>query len=204
MALARVQVTMLGSSGLPEDSFVNTLHWNGDGLPDWETWAGDLADAVRGAYVTLGGTVPFYPNGTVSRGFQVRVYNPEDEGGPPVIVSGTLPSRAESPMPTECAAVLSFFSESNRPRRRGRIYLGPLTFAALPTGQARFDTVVRTALTTFAQQLEAFGGSSYAWSVYSRADDVHYPITGGWIDNAPDTQRRRGLASTVRTTWAPL
>lgn len=201
MALARVNVVLQGVSGLPEDQFVNTLAWNGDGLPDWDSWAQDLADAVRTLWQQLSGTgSPFYPNDTVARSFQVRVYNPEDAGAPPMVATGTLPFNTSLALPTECAAVLSFYAGSNRPRQRGRIFVGPMSTQSL-LASGRMATDVITRLTTLATGLKAFGGDSYQWSVYSRVDDVHRELTAGWVDNAFDTQRRRGLTSNVRTPF---
>jgi hypothetical protein len=41
-------------------------------------------------------------------------------------------------------------------------------------------------------------GLSHA--VWSSADDTAYPVIGAWMDNAFDTQRRRGVDATARDT----
>jgi hypothetical protein len=40
------------------------------------------------------------------------------------------------------------------------------------------------------------------WCVWSVADQIAVPVANGWIDNAFDVQRRRGVDYTSRTLWA--
>jgi len=37
--------------------------------------------------------------------------------------------------------------------------------------------------------------------VWSRTDEAVYPIVGGYVDYAFDTQRRRGQAPVARQSW---
>jgi hypothetical protein len=39
------------------------------------------------------------------------------------------------------------------------------------------------------------------WSVWSEANQTASPVRDGWVDDAWDTQRRRGLDSSARTTF---
>lgn len=41
----------------------------------------------------------------------------------------------------------------------------------------------------------------WTWSVYSRTDNAMVSVTDGWMDNAPDIQRRRETPATSRTTF---
>lgn len=117
-------------------------------------------------------------------------------------------------------------------RRRGRLYLPPLNGAAVSdelTG-VRVAAGLRTSLASTAERLigaiRAIGGviTDNDWTVYSRGKGTRTdhdgnvvrpdgtldwePFTtdviGGWVDNAFDTQRRRGLPSTLRTTFGPV
>jgi len=52
------------------------------------------------------------------------------------------------------------------------------------------------------------GGLSVKWAVYSPTtdavdtiDNAFNDVLDGWVDNAFDTQRRRGPAATTRITW---
>jgi hypothetical protein len=116
-------------------------------------------------------------------------------------------------MPSEVALVNSFQADysgaaeesgSTRPRarRRGRIYLGPLQQGAASTATntesrpvAAFVTVIKEA----SEQL--LGDADTQWGVWSRADAAVRLCIQGYVDNAFDTQRRRGQAPTTRTAW---
>ena len=110
----------------------------------------------------------------------------------------------------ETAVCLSFqgtqISGSAQARRRGRIFIGamgdPMTSGsttAFPTLGSSKRSVIATAASNL---LTGAAIDGWTWSVYSRADDVMVPVNNGWIDDAPDTQRRRGQAATTRTTWS--
>ncbi len=110
-----------------------------------------------------------------------------------------------NPLPTEVAACLSYVADRNLPRNRGRIYLGPLGTNALVTsaGRVLVSPAFRTALRESAARLQGANGQSISWHLYSTVANQMKLITGGWVDDAFDTQRRRGTAPTVRETWGP-
>ena len=112
-----------------------------------------------------------------------------------------------NPLPSEVAIALSFqgakFAGLPQARRRGRIYLGPLkTTAADTTGRpaAGIRTSVATAAASLLSGLQA-EAPPVNWSVWSQVDGDVVNITDGWIDDAFDTQRRRGVETTARTLW---
>jgi hypothetical protein len=39
------------------------------------------------------------------------------------------------------------------------------------------------------------------WAVYSRRDNAGYLVSNGWVDDAFDIQRRRGVSALVRSLW---
>lgn len=96
-------------------------------------------------------------------------------------------------------------TEPDRPLQRhtGRLYLGPFNAAALDddAGASRPIAALRTAVLDAGQRLAdeliAIGGN---WAVWSRADAFLGDISDLFVDNAWDTQRRRGASPTVRTT----
>lgn len=70
-----------------------------------------------------------------------------------------------------------------------------------------------TAAAAVGTTLLAAGDASsgaWTWCIYSPTTETQtaslassfIPIVGGWVDNAWDTQRRRGLEPTTRTTWS--
>jgi hypothetical protein len=116
------------------------------------------------------------------------------------------PATAAS-LPSEVALCLSFYAGRNLPRRRGRVYIGPLlTMAAFTdsttTGIVRPSDSLRTAMTASAKTLQASAVTAgLRWCVLSQSDSNLKDITAGWVDNAFDTQRRRGEDASSRMTW---
>jgi hypothetical protein len=99
-----------------------------------------------------------------------------------------------------------------RARRRGRLYVGPLNVSALdetfPAGDTAinppFANLVATAAQSLVSRLPLIDPEAH-WCVWSRRDAQLYALTDtedqlvGWIDDAFDTQRRRGRKATSRT-----
>lgn len=114
-------------------------------------------------------------------------------------------------LPMEVALVASFHGEPaagiRQARRRGRVYLGPLITAAAESGSnqpsrphSTFIVDVRDACSRLASELNGEDDAPQ-WIVHSRVSSNNAPVIGGWVDNEWDTQRRRGLDPTARTTW---
>lgn len=146
-------------------------------------------------------------------------------GSPTAMRSFTLDAATvgES-LPAEVAAVLSFHGDLTdipetavnpspppatiRPaaRRRGRIYIGPLNSeSSVEDGtshEASLSSDFQDALLGSASTLLAANDATWVWTIQSVADDDFYQVTGGYVDNAFDTQRRRGGDATLRTPWS--
>lgn len=114
-------------------------------------------------------------------------------------------------IPSEVSAVASF--QANREagvpqsRRRGRIYLGGLNAAwFVPSTSSTPARLEPAMLTRCATAFEAFrdqvGATSARWAVWSPTDQAASLITNGWMENDPDTQRRRGGKASLRTSWS--
>lgn len=121
------------------------------------------------------------------------------------------PSSVE-PLPEEVAFCCSFrgvlASGTNPRRRRGRVYLGPLTQAVVAVGAnsrtevgTGFRTVVEEAIQAANAELTTAGNFHTVWS---QTDEVNVTVTDYWVDNAFDTQRRRGVEATSRNNFPPL
>jgi hypothetical protein len=123
-------------------------------------------------------------------------------------------SSGDTALPSEVAVVMSFRSTESPglppARRRGRIYLGPLNVAAIgvvggTVVPARVHPTFVSAIigkaTILKAALTAAGGS---WVVHSAtlmregSATPDHVVNAGYVDNAFDVQRRRGIASNLR------
>jgi hypothetical protein len=194
MPVWRLQASVWNDSTLPRDAMTITPHFNDAGVgTDPQGLCEDLAEGLNGYY-----------SGVVG-GRQITVKAYDAQGTAPVYPQGeaTLNLGAAPPsyMPREIAVCLSFFSERNIPRRRGRLYV---PMAAIPTGTAGLDgrpgAGTRGVIAQLAPILQGLGGADVDWCVFSRMDGVARPVTDWWVDDEWDTIRSRGLRPTTRTT----
>lgn len=90
-----------------------------------------------------------------------------------------------------------------RARHRGRVYLGPLNTSSVSVDSGTHHTKVADAVLTAVAGAAATlrSASGCTWSIWSRTNKAFYTVTAGWVDNAFDTQRRRGPAALGRTTF---
>lgn len=208
-----VQVIFQGSSGLPEDVFVNTFHFiSGNGDPWTTVEAGQAVTALTDFYNVAHGTAtnPICTEITrnvIRASSRFKVYALGDAPPRVPILETTWTLGATSGVaeyPNELALCLSFqrarVSGANQARRRGRVYIGPL----IANGSSSSGDVIPSAptihkITEAAEYLAAF--ADVQWCVYSKTDDEMHPVTDGWVDNAYDIQRRRGRKAGVRTLW---
>lgn len=239
MALYRIQNILHSSTGIPADDVVNTFHFvtseelvdeavahalNGhvaasynialaDGVWPVSRW---LAQDVRG------GAAP-----------TVKAYD-EGEGGSPIAIdtwAGFSAGFDATSLPSEVAVCLSYKADlsgvaeeapdgvdlglaPDRPasRKRGRVYIGPLSRAISVGNPARPDatTIIPSLL-----KMGTFLGNptnvvltdvDATWVVVSDQAgpgiDHFSTILTCWVDDEFDTQRRRGHKATVRTSAA--
>jgi len=88
------------------------------------------------------------------------------------------------------------------------VFLGPLAQASVAgaSGQVEggfIDTIIASG-SNLKDASDA--ATDWAWVVLNGLDATStttLPVDNGWVDNAFDTQRRRGLRPTVRTTFGP-
>lgn len=123
-------------------------------------------------------------------------------------------------LPTEVAVVLSYQADLSgvqeelpgpaprvrpRARRRGKLYIGPLSLWALQSNTAgeeqRVSVDFRDSLLDAAAVLGTSGvPTDAAWRIWSRSDGVMRPVVLASVDDAFDTQRRRGIRQQSRIT----
>lgn len=214
----RVQLVLQGATDLPEDRFVNALAFNQPGVQSAHS---EFADDVQGVFNAFfnnthtGATGPIVSHiaGWVTGG-EIRVYDlrqaPPRE---PEIRPLTVNFNATTGLPAEVALCSSLVAIRNLPRQRGRFYFGPLANNAgvITTGSATDDArpsatvianlVAATEFLAGPHSLLVGAGDDYLLAIISQVDQTIRCVTGGWVDNAFDTQRRRGAQANDRTLW---
>lgn len=164
------------------------------------------ADGVTVDIYDLTGHLDGSPHGSpiATRSFTLDasgdIYALPEEVAIALSIHGDLSGVVErQPNPAYPPTLPKFFRPAAR--RRGRLFIGPLALnqAITESGESRVSTQAKTVLTYAATALwDVFAGG---WCVWSRADETLYSVTGGWVDDAFDTQRRRGDAPLSRTLW---
>jgi len=215
----RVIASWVRDTGLPEDNSINVWHfahrdYSVGTTP--EDSANDVVDRLEAFYQEVD-QIYAAENGTT---ITCKVYDMNDaEPRQPILERDiTVAPSATGGLPHEVAICMSFAADvasgDVRARRRGRVYLGPIyTGAAASSGGRVFvSATVRGIITAAA--VAAFDTGLIATDprlcVYSRTDDLEgestsnsfHDVTSVWVDDAWDTQRRRGTAPTTRDTVA--
>lgn len=198
------QTSIASQTGETADYSSNTFAARTDAFMD-ETMAQDWADeiaafylycsaagALRG-YTSTGSTVKFYSCNGVAPNYPF--YETSLPGWPS---PGTLD------LPLEVALCISYANDSQigvpRARRRGRIYISGWTEAANTNGRpsSLYPGSLCDGFRDYAEAVNLIGGIEAG--VWSRADEVVYPLERCWVDNEWDTMRSRGGKSTERVT----
>lgn len=210
------QVTIPHRSLVTADNVVNTFHFTGvDDVEDMTTAIyGRLADFYNDADSPQTLPLKNYLSGDLNpAGTRVKMYDWADpEPRVPVLdeslgVSAATPVDAEN-LPSEVSLCLSYLSapeSGGRPaRRRGRLYLGSFNTGVLQgtsTSSSRPSTTFVGNVVAAGKRLATANTLGAQWVVWSRRDSEAHEIVRGYVDNAWDTQRRRGVPSTSRSVW---
>lgn len=216
MAIILAQVQLESVTGLPEDRFINTFHFQGaptdvvalgiaSWIKDFYNTAGIEGDAIC---EFIAGHVLRSTNSSLIKFYDVTTDGPS--GTPFLEEPWTLgaPALADD-LPAEVALCLSFkanpLAGAIEARRRGRVYIGPLNQDVLFEELAdspRPRTVVMQTFLQAAQRLHDGVAGVAPWVIKSRAGDSVATVDQAWVDNAFDTQRRRGNRPTARISVA--
>lgn len=211
------QVNLQRVNALPEDVVVNTWHFEGDDdLQAGGHWA-DNAPGVATRLETFYTTIAPHLGHVLSGIVNVKLYNWRDAKPrvPGYEHTFNIASALGSSLPAEVALCLSFRGSTgagkNMARRRGRVYLGPLStgMSTVPSGSpdARPVAANRQVILNAAEAMAHGSGSGTArLAVYSptqglipgQDDEAWNDVVELWIDDAFDTQRRRGAKATSR------
>lgn len=213
----RAQLIMHGRSGLPEDRFVTTWAFLRNTDQSYADSAQAVADRLAAFISNTGAnaqSLEMFLSPAVLRGadaLEVRTYDLAN-GVPRAPTVFTYDINTGAPtggLPAEVAVCGSFYAERNLPRQRGRVYFGPLGTSASAVdnnGRIVASPAIRD---TLAAALEALklgneGPNQPLWCVLSQADATMRMVTEGWVDDAFDTQRRRGEAPQQRVMWGQV
>jgi hypothetical protein len=211
----RADVTHPYMTGLPTDVIVNTWHFDrtfGASAPDESDFAA-LETLLKNFYGSIfttssqSGMAPWV-NQALKRTTIYDLTDPTPRA--PVyenVESGIAVQSGSSSTPLEVAICLSYqgakISGVPQARRRGRIFIGGIGNAAVATTGLTFPTPtpeITSNLCQAANSLMVNGNiAQWTWGVYSRVGNSFTPTVDGWVDNAFDTQRRRGNAPTGRS-----
>jgi hypothetical protein len=215
MTLIRAQVVLQRDSGLPRDVIMNTFHFQTAtfGPPTGADY--DAVQAALGNFYNgntgAGGTLGVYLSSLLDSGsvHRIKQYDMSQPAPRPVAYESTfsiLTSNA-NPAPAEVALCLSFRAPleagTDPKNRRGRIYLGPLGVNAISVSVGNGADVAPAAalignLADAGKRLmDAIGPQ---WVIFSPTNNQSEIITHCWVDNAFDTQRRRGGRASSRQT----
>lgn len=210
-SIVRVMFVGHGPSNLPADRVINVFHFTGpnDYNTDEETCRAKVADFYEGSNPT--GAISGYLSPWVQRAYELRAYDmsiPKDTRVP-TIEMRTLGAPFGTGLPEEVAACITLHGQvppaANR-RRSGRLYIGPLVSAAASdgssSGPSRPGNLFIADLCAAALRLSVVVGAAPNWCIRStRPAENYVPIYSGYVDNAWDTQRRRGPDPTAKVTW---
>jgi hypothetical protein len=111
-----------------------------------------------------------------------------------------------NPLPSEVCLCMSFqatqVSGVPQARRRGRIFIGPLDVTSLET-DGRPPSTARLAINNAGGALldASQASTTWKWAVYSRVLGTGSDVANGWVDNAFDIQRRRGIQPNLRSIF---
>jgi len=205
--LSMVQWIWQGASNLAEDQYVNTFHFQNDNVQPVDPE--NVRDMLYNFYINLAPDQEtpisqWMSTDTITGRWTLKMYDLDQPKPrfPYFTDTGVTSPSGGSGLPTECALVMSFqggrIAGSEQNKRRNRIYLGPFQIEANDAGLVQ-GAFVQDLLFAAKGLINASGAATeWKWVVYSPTDDNVITITDGWVDNAWDTQRRRGIRSTGR------
>lgn len=216
MTILRAQVTIPYTSGLPRDVSVNT--WSMFAPSESENY--EAMDLALGRFYTVPPTgetrsVTEYYSSAVRRASasaSVHFYDIENPGPPlyggPSFNPDTPLSATSLPLEVALCTTLVAGTPTDVPirSRRGRIFLGPFIAGAVdstypPKPVSELLAIVAKATERLMEEITAIAGGLHRLVIWSPTRDNHYDVSGGWVDNEFDTQRRRQVDATARTEW---
>jgi hypothetical protein len=207
----RVLSILQGISGLPEDRFINTWAFSSDVA---STEAAQLAAIAKvgNFFNDATGGDPSVESRLAGQSIdetacEFRAYylgDPPDERVPLIVPWAGLTLSSAQALPSEVAICGSYYATLNKPKSRGRVYIGPLTATSLGGSSTTPGVPVVETLGAIRNACDVMASdtSGPRWCVLSQVDAQLKIVTAGWVDNAFDTVRKRGERADVRYSWA--
>ncbi|MGH2621899.1 MAG: hypothetical protein ACRDHG_15205 [Anaerolineales bacterium] len=211
MAIVLAQTQLEHKSGMAEDRMINTWHFQSGNPGAAALLIYDYLVRFWTVAVPTFNAVGVYISDEISRtagAGQIKIYNLDDAKPRAPIAVGPLDLPAAiggESLPSEVACCLSYSaviaSGTNRARRRGRVFIGPLisSTSAQINDRARPSAQLTETLREagFRLVLDSFA-DNVPWGVYSRISNSFADVAQVCTDDAWDTQRRRGAPPTAR------
>ena len=201
MAEYRAQVVLNMDSGVPADAATNTWYFGADtalGLDNAEA-------ALQQFYADIQTLLSSLINPATSL---IKWYDMGDpEPRVPIRLSSLTLTTGTGAMAPELALVGSYQAERlsgvNQARRRGRVFIGPLSTIAGDRPGAPQVADLRDAMSDLLLESSngGVGTTEFLWLQHSQTDGTYNEVATGWVDNEFDTQRRRGRLATTRNTF---
>lgn len=203
----RAQVILPMDSGIPADVAVNTWHFSEEGA-DLSASIFNIHAALDTFYQAVDTYLSVRLDATKAHVKYYLLSDPKPRQPRADNALSTLGTGTDT-LPQELAICVSFkgaFVSGEPPaRRRGRIFLGPLAQGAMGSSSVadRISSSARPAIAAAAGALLATSNASstFSWVVYSEVDNATRDVVSGWVDDAFDVQRRRGVFATTRTNF---
>jgi hypothetical protein len=199
-----VRVVLHTADAIPANYIQNQFclgHPDGDGhvVADVVTAIKDFYDGIRSSVLTS----DLAQNGHEMKFYALPGIQPNYPFAEETWDFDSSPSGAG--LPREVAVALSFQGSRAagfpQARRRGRIFIGPVLATANSSGRPSSTIMSNLAFYADALRVALNPDPQHYWAVWSTVDQEAVEVQNGWVDNAFDTQRRRGVATTSRTVW---
>lgn len=211
MAVYSFTVTFPTDSAIPKDYVTNRFHFSTVGAAPIITDFDNVRDMLKDFYTVAppagGNALTTWLDSGLNGPAIVKAYALEDSPPRAPVYESTFAFNptGTGTLPSEMAIVMSFqaarVSGQVQARRRNRVYLGPWGTSASAGGRPAAGLV--TQIARCGEQLAEAASSSVNWNwvIWSPTNSQDYQVDNGWVDNSWDTQRRRGLSATSRTTF---
>nr|CRY97689.1 hypothetical protein [uncultured prokaryote] len=211
MARISVQTILKTTDNIGQNFVNNTWHFDVDEdfttNNDLDTQTAFIFDALEDFYEDISGVLAnLATTGHRFKAVDVESPAPQFPYLERVWDFGTAINQAA--LPHEVCVVGSFEADResgvNQASRRGRVFLGPISLSQSDNdGRLKLtaQTTIAQAFTTLKGKEDTSGEGGWTWIIWSKTRQDFGRVTSGHVDNAFDTQRRRGIQSTLRSTW---
>lgn len=207
MPIIAATVSFEAASSLPEDVITNTFHFDGEFSPNWQNLDDILHDFYTAVPSGWNSISAYMPDSRVSGTVTYRYYDLADTPprAPVHEETRTFTPSSTAALPAEVALCLSFQSTKvsglAQARRRNRVYLGPFITSVNSAGRPSTGLIGSVAASARDMLAAANSAISWDWVTRSPTAGTTETVDNGWVDDAWDTQRRRGVQPTTRVLW---